>query len=99
MKPSPIERIHFLVSNTNQILSFINRKLPENGSARIGVTIHVRLLKLLEEETVVVYFHIRMWHELDEDYFNNSVHQLNSPMNVYCSVGSGRVVETLLAVE
>ena len=90
------------MSNTNQILSFINEKLPENGSTRVGLTIHVQLLKPLEGETVVFYFHTRMerlGHELDEDDFNNFVEQLISQLNVYCSGGSGWVVETLLAVE
>ena len=102
LKPSAIEPFHYLVSNTNQILSFINGKLPENGSTRVGLTIHVRLLKPLEGETVVVYFHTRMerlGHELDEDDFNNFVDQLVSQLNVYCSGGSDWVVETLLAVE
>ena len=101
LKPSAIEPFHYLVSNTNQILSFIDGKLPENGSTRVGLTIHVRLLKPLEGETVVVYFHTRMerlGHELDEDDFNNFVDQLVSQLNVYCSGGSGWVVETLLAV-
>ena len=102
LKPSPIEPFHYLVSNTNQILSFINRKLPVNGSTRISLTIHVRLLKPLGGETVVVYFHTRMdrlGHELDLDEFKNSVDQLISQLNVYCSGCSGWVVETLLAVE
>ena len=41
----------------------------------------------------------RLGHELDEDDFNNFVEQLISQLNVYCSGGSGWVVETLLAVE
>ena len=102
LKPSAVEPFHYLVSNTNQILSFINGKLPENGSTRVGLTIHVRLLIPLEGETVVVYFHTRMErlsHELDEDDFNNFVDQLISLLNVYQSGGSDWVVETLLAVE
>ena len=38
-------------------------------------------------------------HELQDDDFNNFVDQLISQMKVYCSGGSGWVVDTLLAVE
>lgn len=102
LEPTDIEPFNYLVSNTNPILSFINNKLPSNGSTRVGLTIHVQLTKPLEGETVIVYFHTRMerfGHELIEDDFNHFVDQLISQLNVFCTGGSGWVVETLLAVE
>ena len=102
LESTVVEPFQYLVSNNKQILSFINNKLPINGSSRVGLTIHVRLLKLLEGETVIAYFHTKMerlGHELQDDDFNNFFDQLISQMNVYCSVGSGWVVDTLLAVE
>ena len=41
----------------------------------------------------------RLAHDIDEDDFNNFFGQLISQMIVYCSGGSGWVVETILAVE
>ena len=102
LESTVVEPFQYLVSNNKQILSFINNKLPINGSSRVGLTIHVRLLKPLEGETVIAYFHTKMerlGHELQDDDFNNFVDQLISQMNVYCSGGSGWVVDTLLAVE
>ena len=102
LESTVVEPFQYLVSNNKQILSFINNKLPINESSRVGLTIHVRLLKPLEGETVIAYFHTKMerlGHELQDDDFNNFVDQLISQMNVYCSGGSGWVVDTLLAVE
>ena len=102
LKPSAIEPFHYLVSNTNQIRSSINGKLPENGSTRVRLTIHVRSVKPLEGETVVAYFHTRMERlgfELVEDDFNIFVNQLVSQLSVFCSGKFGWVVETLLGVE
>ena len=51
---------------------------------------------------MIAYFYSkleRLGHELQDDDFNNFVDQLISQMNVYCSGGSGWVVDTLLAVE
>ena len=74
-----VKPFQYLVSNNKQILSFVNNKLPTNGSSRVGPTIHVRLLKPLEGETVIAYFHTKMellGHELQDDDFNNFVDQL-----------------------
>ena len=51
---------------------------------------------------MIAYFHTKMeplGHELQDDDFNNFVDQLISQKKVYCSGGSGWVVDTRLAVE
>ena len=102
LEKNDVEPFHYLISNTKHIITFINAKLPDDGSSRIGLTIHVQLCKPLEGERVVVYFHTRMerfGHEVIEDDYNHFVDQLISQLNIYCTAGSGWVVESLLAVE
>ena len=51
---------------------------------------------------MIMFFHTKMkrlGHELQDDDFNKFVDHLISQTNVYCSGGSGWVVDTMLAVE
>ena len=50
LEKNDVESFHYLISNTNHIISFINAKLPDDGSSRIGLTIYVQLCKPLEGE-------------------------------------------------
>ena len=97
-----MEPFQFLTSSEESIISFVNEKLPFHGSNRVGITIHVKLCKPLEEERVTVYFHSpmeRVAHELVQDDFINMIDAIISQLNVYCSGGSGWVVETLKTLE
>ena len=70
LEKNDVEPFHYLISNTKHIITFINAKLPDDESSRIGVTIHVQLCEPLEGERVVVYFHTRMerfGHEVIKD--------------------------------
>ena len=59
LQKSDVEPFQYLISNKKHSNTFINAKLPDDGRSRIGLTIHVQLCKTLEDERVVVYFHIR----------------------------------------
>ena len=63
---------------------------------------HVKLCKPLEEERVTVHFPSpieRVAHELVQDDFINMIDAIIAQINVYCSGGSGWVVETLKTLE
>ena len=56
----------------------------------------------MEEERVAVYFYSpmeRVTHDLVQDDFINMIAVIISQLNVYCSGGSGWVVETLKTLE
>ena len=61
LEPENVEPFHFLTSSEESIISFVNEKLPFHASNRVGIIIHVKLRKLLEEESVTVYFHGSGW--------------------------------------
>ena len=97
-----IEPFQFLTSNEEKIITFINSKLPLHGSSRVGITIYVKLCKPLEDEQIMVYFHSpmeRLAHEITEEELTNQTDSLISQLNVYCSSGSGWVIETLNTLE
>ena len=100
IKPGTKKRGTFPISNLQwgECHIICQQKLPFHGSNRVGITIHVKLCKPLEEERVTVYFHSpmeRVAHELVQDDFINMINAIISQLNVYCYGGSGWVVETL----
>ena len=102
LEPENVEPFQFLTSSEKSIISFLDEKLPFHGSNRVGITIHVKLLKPLEEESVIVYFPSpmeRVAHELVQEDFINMIDAITSQLNVYCSGGSGWVAETLKILE
>ena len=102
LEPENVEPFEFLTSSEESIISFVNEKLPFKGSNRVEITIHVKLCKSLQEERVTVYFHSpmeRVAHELVQDDFKNMIDAIISQLNVYCSGGSGWVIETLKTLE
>ena len=102
LEPENVEPFQFLTSSEESIISFVNEKLHFHGSNRVGITIHVKLCKPLEEERVTVYFHSpmeRVAHELVQGDFINMIDAIISQLNVYCSGGSGWVIETLKTLE
>ena len=102
LEPENVEPFQFLTSSEESIISFVNEKLPFHGSNRVGITVHAKLCKPLEEERVTVYFHSpmeRVTHELVQDDSINMIDAIISQLNVYCSGGSGWVVETLKTLE
>ena len=97
-----VEPFQFLTSNEYKIITFFNDKLPYHGSSRIGIAVHIKLCKPLEDEQITVYFHSpmeRLAHEITEEEYTNMIDALISQLNVYCSGGSGWVTETLLILE
>ena len=101
LEPENVELFQFLTSSEESIISFVNEKLPFHRSNRVGIT-DVKLCKPLEEERVTVYFHSpmeRVAHELVQEDFINMIDAIISQLNVYCSGGSGWVVETLKTLE
>ena len=97
-EPENAEPLQFLTSSEEGIISFVNEKLLFHGSNRVGITIHVKLCKPLEEECVTVCFHSpteRVAHELVQDDFISIIDALVSQLKVYCSGGSAWVVETM----
>ena len=100
--PENVEPFQFLTSNEQNITSFVNEKLPAYGSERVGITTHVKLCKPLEDHFVTVYFHssmARVAHELDTVEYTNMINSWLSQLKVYCSGGSGWVIETLKTLE
>ena len=76
LEPENVEPFQFLTSSEESIISFANEKLPFHGSNRVGITMHVKLCKPLEEERVTVYFHSpleRVAHELVQNDFINMI--------------------------
>ena len=100
IKPRTRKRGTFPISNLQwgEYHIVCKRRTTFHGSNRVGITIHVKLCKPLEEENVTVYAHSpmeRVAHELVQDDSINMIDALISQLNVHCSGGSGWVVETL----
>ena len=85
LEPQNVEPFQFLTSS-EEIMPFLNRKLAFHGSNEVGITIHVKLCKSLEQESVTVYFHSpmdRVANELVQDNFINNIDAIFSQLNLY----------------
>ena len=83
--PENAEPFQFLTPNEQSIISFVNEKLPAYESERVGITIHVKLCKPLEDHFVTISFHssmARLAHQLDADEYTNMIDSLRSQLNI-----------------
>ena len=97
-----IDPFNYLVSQQQSVIDFIDAELHKFPNMKIGFTIAVELVKLLNKDKVTAFFNsflARIANNITDEEYLNHVDQLMSKLNVFASCGSGWVVECLLSVE
>ena len=92
----------FLVNNETAIEEFVSKKLETMITIKFGICIEVSFVKPLTDDSTVCYFHSPMESlstTLTADEYYSHVDKLLSKMNVFCTAGSGWVIEKLNLVE
>ena len=84
------------------IIDFIVTELQKVPKMKIGQTIAVCLVKLLNNDKVTAFFNsfvARIANNITDDEYLDHIDQLMSKLNVSASCGSGWVIESLQSVE
>ena len=94
--------VEFLVTNEMAIRDFITHSWAEIVTAMVGLCIEVKFTKLLLKESAISFFHSPLESLTtcftSDDYFAH-VDKLFTTINVFCTAGSGWVIDRLNTVE
>ena len=91
-----------MMSNRSDIALLIDKEITNQGISRAGLCIQVVLSKPLDGESVSPCFStrpIRVVKSINECDLNELVDQLLRQLNVFCSGGSGWVLEKILSMD
>ena len=99
---SIFDPFEFLVLQERKITDFITTKLRDLVTAKFGICIEVKFTKPLTDDSTLCFFHSPI-ESLStsltaEEYFGH-IDELLTKINVYCTAGSGWVIEKLNVVE
>ena len=92
----------YLVTNEVTIRNFITNRLTRIFSAKVGLCIKVKFSKPLLDESTLSFFHSPMETVttcLTTDEYFAHVDELHTKIHVFCTAGSGWVIEKLNMVE
>ena len=99
---SIFDPFEFLVLQERKITDFITTKLHDLVTAKFGICIEVKFTKPLTDDSTLCFFHSPM-ESLStsltaEEYFGH-IDKLLTKIKVFCTAGSGWVIEKLNVVE
>ena len=87
----------FMVTNETQIIDCVNSAINDNA-ARFSICLEIIFEKPLQQETTSSYFNSKMVTSstllTSEEYYTH-VDQILTQINIFCTAGSGWVVQTL----
>ena len=99
---SSFDPFEFLVNKESDIIDFINSKLEDLILIKFGMCIEVKFVNPLTDDSTVCFFHSPMESlstTLTADEYFSHVDKLLTKINVFCTAGSGWVIEKLHLVE
>ena len=101
-KNDQLDPFEFMVHQQENIRQFIDHQREQHGSLKYGICLKVDFLKPLEEVTTCSYFNSQLTETVSpvsfEEYFEH-VDQLISQINIFCTAGSGWVIDRLASLE